>query len=51
MLFAGVLPRLVEVFDVEVLEVLVLDVLKGDVDAERGSAGGDGGCAGLVRVV
>ena len=39
---------LVEVLDVEVLEILVLDVLELDVDAGRGSAGGDGGCAGTA---
>ena len=37
-----------EVFDVEGIEILVLDVLELDVGAERGSTGGAGGCAGTA---
>ena len=43
-----VLVRLVEVLDAEGLEILVLDVPVLDVDAERRSIGGAGGCAGTV---
>ena len=48
MLLQDVLVLLVGVPDVEVLEILVLDVFEFDVDAEPGSIGGAGGCAGTV---
>ena len=32
----------------ENIEILVLDVMELDVDAEHGSAGGAGGCAGTA---
>ena len=43
-----VLVLLVEVLFVEGREILALDVLELDVDAERGSTGSAGGCAGTA---
>ena len=43
-----VLVQLVEVLDAKNIEILVLDVLGLDVDAERGRTGGARGCAGTA---
>ena len=42
------LVPLVAVLDLEGIEILVLDVFELDVNAERGSTGGSGGCVGTA---